>query len=391
MPETQRLFVFRTAADAAPFNRADRPPNFAVLPFAVIPEGDPVPPEGTVKVHDGYRADFVRLAYGIDLLVRGSIHLVVSEANAIDVLNLSLGPKRGAFNPDDPLQIATRLVTERGIPVAIAAGNGGPHDGTLQPLALAPWAIAVGATDTFGRSLLKSSSRGTPGGAGPTVVADGDSHTVIVGGASFVPGTSFACAAVSKFAHWIVKCLELISADVADLGAGAWAPQSRPIRLPIWGLPDTGVASPVHAWPPAVQQVFDSGLDTVQAPRAETERHWYARVLDGLHEYGLEPKPRAIPDLVKHALQILAEPMRDYQPHEVGAGYVSLNHVDRFFRSFLPSTFAFLFCSPVSQAQYWKISETLDRELGPLWDAEKVEYTRTYFYYGFQIAAAKVI
>jgi hypothetical protein len=60
MPERQRLFVFRTAADAAPFNLPDRPLNFAILPFAVIADGVPVPPGSTVKaVYANRRADLV--------------------------------------------------------------------------------------------------------------------------------------------------------------------------------------------------------------------------------------------------------------------------------------------------------------------------------------------
>jgi nucleoside recognition membrane protein YjiH len=87
----------------------------------------------------------------------------------------------------------------------------------------------------------------------------------------------------------------------------------------------------------------------------------------------------------------LFAPLLHVQRYEVGAGYVSLKQVDHFLTSVLPSTFAFLFCFTVCLAQYLKISETLDPELGPLWDAEKAEYTRTYFYYGFQISMARLL
>jgi len=61
----------------------------------------------------------------------------------VDVLVLSLGPSRTEFDPDDPLQVATKAAYDRNIPVVVAAGNFGP--GKLQALARAPWVVSVGA------------------------------------------------------------------------------------------------------------------------------------------------------------------------------------------------------------------------------------------------------
>ncbi|OGU24493.1 MAG: hypothetical protein A2580_04390 [Hydrogenophilales bacterium RIFOXYD1_FULL_62_11] len=310
----------------------------------------------------------------------------------IDVLNLSFGPAEGGFDPDDPMQIATRSVYERGIPVVVAAGNSGPKEGTMQPLALAPWTISVGATDFFGEKLLDSSSRGIPDQVSPTVVSDGYSHLVIVGGPDFGPGTSFACGKVSQLAHWVIKCLELIAGNVSDLRQGAWSAQSRPIRLPVWGLADTGFdLRATDPWPTEVQSILDRGGDTVQLERGQSELDWYECVLSELDHYGLKVKPVADPDMVKHALQMMAKPMPQYKPHEVGAGFLLDIEVFKMFSSLTPSKFAVLFCGGISYAAFLTISEKLDSELGPLWDQQMVETTRTYFYYGYRVRVAKVI
>lgn len=64
-----------------------------------------------------------------------------------------------AFDLNDPVNIATRLLTANGISVVFSAGNTGPGNGTLNPYAAAPWVIGVGATDNRSR-LADFSSRG---------------------------------------------------------------------------------------------------------------------------------------------------------------------------------------------------------------------------------------
>lgn len=78
------------------------------------------------------------------------------------------------FDYDDPVNIATKALTDRGINVVFSAGNSGPGNGTLNPYAMAPWVIGVGATDLNG-SLAGFSSRGSFGAEfqQPTLVAPG--------------------------------------------------------------------------------------------------------------------------------------------------------------------------------------------------------------------------
>jgi len=104
----------------------------------------------------------------------------------IKVVNNSWGTS-GAFDPKDPINIATKQVTKRGITVVFAAGNDGPDQNTLNPYSVAPWVIGVAAacsaTDTLaqrvhcqpGGHLADFSSRGIPGDPlyHPTVTAPG--------------------------------------------------------------------------------------------------------------------------------------------------------------------------------------------------------------------------
>lgn len=103
----------------------------------------------------------------------------------IKVVNNSWGTE-GAFDPKDPINVATKRVHDRGVTVVFAAGNSGPDQNTLNPYSVAPWVIGVAAacsaTDTFaqnahceGGTLADFSSRGVPGDPRlhPTVTAPG--------------------------------------------------------------------------------------------------------------------------------------------------------------------------------------------------------------------------
>lgn len=100
------------------------------------------------------------------ILERGAAHNV-------KVVNCSFSANT-VFDYHDPVNIATKTLTERGINVVVSAGNTGYGNGTLNPYAMAPWVIGVGATNESG-VLAPFSSRGVFGGEieQPTLVAPG--------------------------------------------------------------------------------------------------------------------------------------------------------------------------------------------------------------------------
>jgi len=91
----------------------------------------------------------------------------------VRVVNCSFSANT-VFDPNDPVNVATRMLTDAGVNVVFSAGNTGSGNGTMNPYAVAPWVIGVGATDAAGK-LADYSSRGNFGDAlqHPSLVAPG--------------------------------------------------------------------------------------------------------------------------------------------------------------------------------------------------------------------------
>lgn len=64
----------------------------------------------------------------------------------------------GEFDPDNPVNVSSKLAYDRGIVVLFSAGNSGPYEWTLTPYA-APWVITVAAGTIYG-GIADFSSRG---------------------------------------------------------------------------------------------------------------------------------------------------------------------------------------------------------------------------------------
>jgi serine protease AprX len=132
-------------------------------------------------------ANLVHVLSGFDyLLDRGASYNV-------RVVNCSFSANT-IFDPNDPVNVATKMLTDRGVNVVFSAGNSGPGNSTMNPYAMAPWVIGVGATDPNGR-LASYSSRGDFGDElqHPTLVAPGTNIVSLrslptVTGVSGLPG-----------------------------------------------------------------------------------------------------------------------------------------------------------------------------------------------------------
>ncbi|HEX6622863.1 MAG TPA: S8 family serine peptidase [Pyrinomonadaceae bacterium] len=106
-------------------------------------------------------------------VLAGFDYLLARPDLGVRVVNCSFSANT-LYSEHDPVNVATRMLAERGVNVVFSAGNGGPGLRTLNPYAAAPWVISVGATDARGR-LADFSARGDFGSRTfrPTLVAGG--------------------------------------------------------------------------------------------------------------------------------------------------------------------------------------------------------------------------
>jgi serine protease AprX len=172
------------------------------------------------------------------------------------------------FDINDPVNVATKILTDRGVSVVFSAGNTGPGEHTLNPYAVAPWVISVGATDQNGQ-LADFSSRGDMGSAlfHPTIVA---------------PGVNVVSTRATGIN--VIGTNGLASADTSRLSAS---------YLPFYA---TG-----------------SGT-SFSAPQ-----------VTGAIALMLEANPNLTPQQIRDILQRTATPLPNYFEHEVGAGMLNIH------------------------------------------------------------------
>ena len=96
--------------------------------------------------------DLTNVLSGLDYLLGNAARYNVKVVNCSFSANT-------VFDINDPVNVATRMLTNSGVSVVFSAGNSGPGNGTLNPYAAAPWVVGVGATSERGR-LSAFSSRG---------------------------------------------------------------------------------------------------------------------------------------------------------------------------------------------------------------------------------------
>lgn len=194
------------------------------------------------------------------------------------------------FEPENPLNLASKMAYDRNITVVFAGANSGPTKGTLNNYAQAPWVIAVAAGTKEG-TLADFSSRGLPkeervdnGGINaPTITAPGT-------------GRAFETNA-SKFTSAMVSTRSTSNLTANGLTADADLPASAiPFYTQISG---TSMATP-----------FIAGVVALM----------------------LDADPTLNVDEIRQILVETATRMPGYQDFEVGAGYVNAHAaVDKVF------------------------------------------------------------
>jgi serine protease AprX len=180
------------------------------------------------------------------------------------------------FNPDDPINVATKKLYDRGIVTVFSAGNSGPGEATISGnYKKAPWVITVAAGTKDGK-LANFSSRGLDGNGG-TVVVDGEEWTWTDRPTVTAPG-------VDIISTRVLAPLSVLSAD-KDIE------MIEPAYLPYYTtMSGTSMAAPHVA---------------------------------GIVALMLEADPTLSPVEVKEILEMTATNMPGYETWETGAGYVN--------------------------------------------------------------------
>jgi serine protease AprX len=189
----------------------------------------------------------------------------------------------GAFDPENPIAIASKAAHDRGIVVLFAAGNSGPGKDTMGPEAKSPYVIAVAAGTKEG-GLAGFSSRGVPKSQRPAGDFNAPAITAPGTGREFESNSGrFTSDVVSTRAKTNIFANGELSAADAEL-----APGDLPFYTEISG---TSMATPFAAGTVALM---------------------------------LSADPTLSPDEVKSILTQTASQMPGYSEFEVGAGYINV-------------------------------------------------------------------
>jgi len=187
----------------------------------------------------------------------------------------------GAFNPDDPVAVASQMAHDRNMVVVFAAGNSGPGKDTMNPYAKAPWVIGVAAGTKEG-GLAAFSSRGVPKAQralgdfnAPTITAPGTGREFASDAGKFTSDVISVRAKTNIFANGTTNDTEIPT-------------QLAPYYTQISG---TSMATPFVAGTAALMLGVDKTLT---------------------------------PDAVKAILVETASQMPGYNEFEAGAGYLNV-------------------------------------------------------------------
>jgi subtilisin family serine protease len=189
----------------------------------------------------------------------------------------------GAFDPSNPISLASKAAHDHGIVVVFAAGNSGPGQDTMGPEAKAPWVIGVAAGTKEG-GLASFSSRGVPKAQRPAGDFNAPTITAPGTGREFAADSGrFTADVVSTRSKTNIFANGEISGNDVEL-----APTDLPNYTEISG---TSMATPFVAGTVALM---------------------------------LSADPTLTPDEVRSILTQTASQMPGFSEFEVGAGYVNV-------------------------------------------------------------------
>jgi serine protease AprX len=196
----------------------------------------------------------------------------------IRVVNMSVGARIHESYWTDPLTLAAKAVTDRGVTVVTAAGNRGKNAaghlqwGGITAPGNAPWVLTVGASSTMGTLTRKDDTMGGYSSSGPTAIDFGAKPDLVA------PGTGTVSLAAPGSTFFTEKALFLLS--------GTRLTGAKPYLT----LTGTSMAAPV---------------------------------VSGTVALMLQANPALTPNLIKAILQYTAQVYPGYSALRQGAGFLN--------------------------------------------------------------------
>lgn len=234
-------------------------------------------------------------------IIKASEYVLSHKSGGPKVINMSLGPpvdKPGAlrFDPEEPVNVATKALYDAGKIVVMAVGNSGYlGNDTLNPWSVAPWVIGVGAATKDGKKLADFSSRGVPDDPvyAPTVVAPGidivTTHPV----------------SIKKTAEQLAKDKQFISEDKLDSYTVV-----------------SGTSFATADVSGAVAHIVGF-ISWLKDNKSLGEQLLEISVSINGCSRNIRFKVNTQPSNIKNFVTQFAMHMPNYRPHEVGAGFIS--------------------------------------------------------------------
>ena len=197
------------------------------------------------------------------------------------------------YDPNDPINVATRMMHDRNITVVFAAGNDGDAPDMINPYSVAPWVISVAAAEKRGLGTPASfSSRGNDNGTGSDTA-----------GQPADPNTP-----------------PNLRPDITGSGVDIKSARSKGpgVTNTAGTIPVFVGANDLSTIPPAMLPYYTTSQGTsFSAPQ-----------VSGIVALMLEANPLLTPDDVVTILRQTATPM-PYEERVVGAGYVDAHNAVR--------------------------------------------------------------
>ncbi|GAB3764413.1 serine protease AprX [Nocardioides ginsengisegetis] len=170
--------------DQGPFNNTDLGSGHGTHVAGIIAADGTTSPDHLGVAPDADLACFAIGAVITTTAVVTAFDYILDQPDlfSIDVINNSWGNSFRQYDPQDPVNVATKAVSDKGVVVVFAAGNSGSDSGeaSVSPFNQAPWVISV-AAGSLKRERADFSSNGLEVDNGKAVPIGADGHTVLTG------------------------------------------------------------------------------------------------------------------------------------------------------------------------------------------------------------------